>query len=139
MERDTALFLLSISLSFSPMVETCLLYSIEVFPSPILEKSFLFFFSPVFFFFFPVHFFVPYLFLLFSSMLSFLLLCVLIFFPYVYVCVCSLALFVCSNAREEYFWVAVFFFLCSRTRFVSSGFAVFVALLSHPAFSGMCI
>lgn len=49
MERDTALFLLSISLSFSPMVETCLLYSIEVFPSPILEKSFLFFFSPVFF------------------------------------------------------------------------------------------
>lgn len=130
MERDTALFLLSISLSFSPMVETCLLYSIEVFPSPHSGKIIsLLFLSRIFFLF-------PFI----SSFLTssfFLVPCCrfccyafLFFFPYVYVCVCSLALFVCSNAREEYFWVVVFF-SCVPAHVLFPQASQFLSLFCH--------
>lgn len=118
---------LSLSLQWSRRVSCTAQKS---FPPPILEKSFLFFFSPVFFFLFPF----------ISSFLTssfFLVPCCrfccyafLFFSPYVYVCVCSLALFVCSNAREEYFWVVVFF-SCVPAHVLFPQASQFLSLFCH--------
>lgn len=130
-ERHGPLPSLYFSLFLSNGRDVSLVQHRSLFPPPFWKNHFSSFSLP-YFFSFPVHFFVPYLFLLFSSMLSFLLLCVLLFFflPYVYVCVCSLALFVCSNAREEYFWVVVFF-SCVPAHVLFPQASQFLSLFCH--------